>query len=484
MRSGVIAQKVGMTRVFTEAGEQVPVTVLKLDNCQVVAQRTEEKNGYTALQLGVGRPRPRTCPKPSAGISPRPRSSPSASSPSSASARTTLIPVGAEITADHFVVGQFVDVTGTSIGKGFAGGMKRWNFGGLRASTASRSRTARTARPAAPGSGQDLQEQEDGRPHGRRARVTTQNLKVVKTDVERGLILVEGAVPGAKGGWILVRDAVKRRCRMARRSPAFRGGRRRARGRRRRAAEAAPAAEASGAGAREQAAARERAMELTRSPLSTAKRRLGRASRTPFSASSRAPTCCSACVRWQLAKRQAGTHKTKDRREIAAPARRCTSRRAPAARATAPRAPQFRGGGKAFGPVVRSHAIDLPKKVRALALKHALSAKAKDGKHLIVLDKAAARRAKTKALRAQLRQARLTNALIIDGASSTQFPLAARNIPKHRRAAGAGHQRLRHPAARQAGADQGGRRSAGGALQMSTSATETRATTTIILIAR
>jgi large subunit ribosomal protein L3 len=168
MRSGVIAQKLGMTRVFTDDGEHVPVTVLKLENCQVVAS-DRGPDGYTALQLGVGWPRS-SVTKAERGhfaiakVEPKRKLAEFRVSPEN------LIAVGEEITADHFVPGQFVDVTGTSIGKGFAGGMKRWNFGGLRASHGvSVSATApRLDRPA-PGPGQGVQGQEDGRPHGRRA---------------------------------------------------------------------------------------------------------------------------------------------------------------------------------------------------------------------------------------------------------------------------------------------------------------------------
>ena len=208
MRSGVIAQKVGMTRVFTEAGEHVPVTVLRLAQCQVVAHRTKDKNGYVALQLGSGK-RKKAGDQGRARPLRSPRSSPSASSPSSAS-RKELIPVGAEITADHFVVGQFVDVTGTSIGKGFAGGMKRWNFAGLRAThgvSISHRSIGSTGGRQDPGKTFKNKKMPG---HMGVDRVTTLNLKVVQTDVERGLILVEGAVPGAKGGWITVRDAVKK----------------------------------------------------------------------------------------------------------------------------------------------------------------------------------------------------------------------------------------------------------------------------------
>jgi large subunit ribosomal protein L3 len=210
MRSGVIAQKVGMTRIFTDAGEHVPVTVLRLANCQVVGHRTKDKNGYVALQLGSGTRKPKTLTRAERGNFAIAKVEPKRKLAEFRVNEEALIPIGAEITADHFIVGQFVDVTGTSIGKGYAGGMKRWNFGGLRAShgvsishrsigsTGGRQDPGRTFKnKKMPGQmGVD--------------RVTTLNLRVVHTDVERGLILVEGAVPGAKGGWIMVRDAVKK----------------------------------------------------------------------------------------------------------------------------------------------------------------------------------------------------------------------------------------------------------------------------------
>src|ERR1700740_1185067 len=172
MRSGVIAQKVGMPRVFTETGEHVPVTVLKLGNCQVLGHRTTEKNGYVALQLGSG------------------------------ARQTVYMPE-----ADR---GEFGDVTGTSIGKGFAGGMKRWNFGGLRAThgvSVSHRSIGSTGGRQDPGKTFKNKKMPG---HMGGDRITTLNLRVVSTDVERGLILVEGAVPGSKGGWISVRDAVKK----------------------------------------------------------------------------------------------------------------------------------------------------------------------------------------------------------------------------------------------------------------------------------
>jgi large subunit ribosomal protein L3 len=210
MRSGVIAQKLGMTRLFTEAGEQVPVTVLRLDNCQVVAQRTVEKNGYTAVQLGAGLAKVKNTPRAlrghfaAASVEPKRRVVEFRVSPEN------LIDVGAEITADHFIAGQFVDVTGTSHGKGFQGVIKRHHYGGGRASHGN-SLNHRTH--GSTGQRQDPGKVFKGKPmagHMGDVRVTTQNLKIVKTDAERGLIMVAGAVPGAKGGWILVRDAVKR----------------------------------------------------------------------------------------------------------------------------------------------------------------------------------------------------------------------------------------------------------------------------------
>ena len=211
MRSGVIAQKVGMTRVYNDAGEHVPVTVLKLENCQVVAHRTEEKNGYTAGQLGAGTVKVKNVSKAMRGHFAVAQVEPKREVAEFRVSPENLIEVGAELTADHFVAGQFVDVTGTSIGKGFAGAMKRWNFHGGRA-THGNSVSHRVL-------GSTGQRQDPGKVfknkkmpgHLGDERVTTQNLKIVRTDADRGLILVEGAVPGAKGGWILVRDAVKKK---------------------------------------------------------------------------------------------------------------------------------------------------------------------------------------------------------------------------------------------------------------------------------
>ena len=210
MRSGVIAKKVGMTRVFTDAGEHVPVTVLQIDGCQVVAHRTKDKNGYTALQLGLGRAKPNNVPKAERERFARAKVEPKMQIEEFRVAEDKMIPVGAEITADHFVVNQFVDVAGTTIGKGFAGPMKRWNFGGLRAthgvSISHRSHGSTGGRQD-PGKTWKNKKMAG---HLGVERVTTLNLRVVQTDADRGLILVEGSVPGFAGGYVRVRDAVKK----------------------------------------------------------------------------------------------------------------------------------------------------------------------------------------------------------------------------------------------------------------------------------
>jgi large subunit ribosomal protein L3 len=199
-----------MTRVFTETGEHVPVTVLRLAQCQVVAHRTKDKNGYVALQLGSGPRRSNNMSKADRGYFGKQKVEPKRKLAEFRVTEDSLIPVGAEITADHFIPGQFVDVCGITIGKGFAGGMKRWNFAGLRAShgvSISHRSIGGTGGRQDPGKTFKNKKMPG---HLGVDRVTTLNLKVVQTDVERGLLLVEGAVPGAKSGWVTVRDAVKK----------------------------------------------------------------------------------------------------------------------------------------------------------------------------------------------------------------------------------------------------------------------------------
>ena len=210
MRSGVIAKKVGMTRLFMEDGKQVPVTVLQLEGCQVVAQRTADKDGYTAVQLGSGSIKAKNVSKPMRGHFAVAKVEPKRKIAEFRVDAENLIKVGEEITADHYFEGQFVDVAGTTIGKGFAGPMKRHNFGGLRASHGvsishrSHGSTGQCQDPGKVFKGKKMAG------HMGAEQVTTQNLKIVRTDVERGLIMIQGAVPGSKGGWIVIRDAVKK----------------------------------------------------------------------------------------------------------------------------------------------------------------------------------------------------------------------------------------------------------------------------------
>jgi large subunit ribosomal protein L3 len=198
-----------MTRIFTDGGEHVPVTVLKVDQCRVVAHRTVEKNGYTALQLGAGLAKVKNVTRAERGHFAVAKVEPARRVVEFRVSPDNLIDVGAEITADHFLEGQYVDVTGTSIGRGFAGSMKRHNFGGLRASHGvsishrSHGSTGQRQDPGKVFKGKKMAG------HMGNVRVTTQNLKIVKTDVDRGLIMVRGSVPGAKGGWVMLRDAVK-----------------------------------------------------------------------------------------------------------------------------------------------------------------------------------------------------------------------------------------------------------------------------------
>ena len=210
LRSGVIAKKLGMTRLFMEDGRQVPVTVLQLDNLQVVAQRTSERDGYTAVQLGAGTAKVKRVSAPMRGHFAAANVAPKRKLVEFRVDAENLLPVGEETIADHYFAGQFVDVTGTSIGKGFAGAMKRHNFGGLRASHGvsishrSHGSTGQCQDPGRVFKGKKMAG------HMGAARVTTQNLQVVRTDTDRGLIMVKGAVPGSKGGWVTVKDAVKK----------------------------------------------------------------------------------------------------------------------------------------------------------------------------------------------------------------------------------------------------------------------------------
>jgi large subunit ribosomal protein L3 len=211
MRTGLLAQKLGMTRIFTADGNHVPVTVLKVDNCQVVAVRTEEKDGYTAVQLGVGKAKVKNVAKAERERFAQAKVEPKKKLAEFRVSADALLEVGAELSVAHFLDGQFVDVTGTTIGKGFAGVMKRHNFGGLRAThgvSVSHRSHGSTGQRQDPGK---VFKNKKMAGHMGQVRVTTQNLKVVSTDAARGLIMILGAVPGSEGGYVMVKDAVKRK---------------------------------------------------------------------------------------------------------------------------------------------------------------------------------------------------------------------------------------------------------------------------------
>ena len=209
MRTGVIAKKVGMTRIFKEDGRHVPVTVLSLENCQVVSQRTLDRDGYVAVQLGAGAAKAKNVAKPQRGHFAKAEVEPKARLVEFRVAEDALVDVGAEIAADHFVTGQLVDVAGHTQGKGFAGAMKRWGFGGLRAThgvSVSHRSHGSTGQRQDPG--KVFKNKKMAGHMGDRQR-TQQNLEIVLTDVEGGLLFVRGSVPGAKGTWLTVIDSVK-----------------------------------------------------------------------------------------------------------------------------------------------------------------------------------------------------------------------------------------------------------------------------------
>ncbi len=209
MRTGVIAKKMGMTRLFQEDGRHVPVTVLALENVQVVARRTSDSDGYVAVQLGAGTAKAKNLSKPERGHFGKAEVEPKARIAEFVVAEDALLDVGAELTADHYVAGQMVDIQGVTQGKGFQGGMKRWGFGGMRAThgvSVSHRALGSTGQRQDPG--RVFKNKKMAGHMGARNR-TQQNLEVVRTDVERGLIFVKGSVPGHKGGWLLVKDAVK-----------------------------------------------------------------------------------------------------------------------------------------------------------------------------------------------------------------------------------------------------------------------------------
>lgn len=210
MRTGVIAKKLGMTRLFAEDGAHIPVTVLELDGCQVVGQRTQERDGYVALQLGAGSKKAKNTNKAQREAFAKLEVEPKAYVTEFRIDADGLLDVGAELSADHFVAGQKVDVQAETIGKGFAGAMKRWNFGGLRASHGvSLSHRSHGSTGQRQDPGKTFKGKKMAGHYGQEV-VTTQNLTIVRVDAERGLIMIKGAVPGHEGTWVKIRDAVKK----------------------------------------------------------------------------------------------------------------------------------------------------------------------------------------------------------------------------------------------------------------------------------
>ncbi len=431
MRSGVIAQKLGMTRIFTDAGEHVPVTVLRLANCQVIGHRTKEKNGYVALQLGAGSRKAKTLSRAERNNFAVAKVEPKRKVVEFRVDEKALIPVGAEITADHFVVGQFVDVVGTSIGKGFAGGMKRWNFGGLRAthgvsvshrsigSTGGRQDPGKTFKnkkmPGHMGVGPRHHPQSQGDADRRRARAHP------------------GRGRGSRSQGRLDHGARRREEGAAQGSAATRQvphHRRGVPGRRRRSA---------GAGSV--------TMELNITTLDGEAKGSVSLSDDIFGLEPR-QDLIQRCIVWQLAKRRAGTHAVKGRADIWRTGKKMYKQKGTGgARHGSQRANLFRGGGRSFGPVVRSHEIGLPKKVRVLALKHALSAKAKDG-GIVIIETATRDRGQDQGAQEPVRRARSRQCADHRRRRDRQrLPARHPQHSQHRRAAGPGHQRLRHPAA-------------------------------------
>lgn len=213
MRTGILAKKIGMTRVFGQGGEHIPVTLLLVDSCQVVGVRTQDKNGYTAVQIGAGAAKVKNVNKPQRMVFAKNKIDPKQKVVEFRIDPSAMLSVGDVLLADHFVAGQFVDVVGTTIGKGFAGAMKRHNFGGLRAShgvSVSHRSHGSTGNRQDPGK---VFKNKKMAGHMGDVRVTQQNLTIVSTDADRGLIVVKGCIPGCEGSWVMIKDAVKKaRC--------------------------------------------------------------------------------------------------------------------------------------------------------------------------------------------------------------------------------------------------------------------------------
>ncbi len=402
MRTGLLAKKLGMTRIFRDDGTHVPVTVLHLDALQVVAARTMERDGYTAVQLGWGRAKVKNVSKPNRGHYAAAKVEPKRHLAEFRVAADALLEPGATLSAAHFVAGQMVDVCGTSKGKGFAGGMKRWNFAGLEAShgvSISHRSLGSTGNRQDPGK-------------------TFKNKKMAG---HLGLRAGDDAEPSGGG----------RRCRARAADDPRRGA---GCARRLRAGARRDQEEAAGRGAVSRRPGCRRRGRLRTMTMEIAVRTLGGDEAGTvdlpdalFGAEPRADIMARV-VHWQLAKRRAGTHKTKGLSAVSGTTKKPYRQKGTGnARQGSLRAPQFRGGGVVHGPVVRDHGYDLPKKVRRLGLISALSQKHAEGK-LVVLDGATAD-GKTKALAVQMRALGWGSALIVDAAVEAGFARASRNLP-------------------------------------------------------
>ena len=457
-RTGVITQKLGMSRVFNDAGEHVPVTVLRVDNCQVIAQRTQAQGGYVALQLGAGRVKVKNTTRAVRGHYAKARIEPKRHLFEFRVSEDALVDVGATLAADHFAAGQFVDAVGTSIGKGFAGGMKRHNFSGP-AREPRRIRLAprpRLDRPV-PGPRQGVQGQEDGGPARERAGDRAE---------PRGRGDGCGARPHHGEGRRAGPEGRRRAAVGCEEAPP--AGRRSVPGRapgpspsRKPAEEAEPEVEEGVAPEAEDDADGERrgGVLVKVDVIDFDAKKVGKIELADevFGAAVR-PDLMHRTVRWQLAKRRAGTHKTKSVAEIRGSTRKPFKQKGTGrARAGSRRAPHHRGGVAQFGPVLRDHAHKLPKKVRKLALKSALSSKQADGK-LAIVDSLDLGSARTRVLAERLAGLGWSSALVIDGDEiDAGFARAARNLTGSSGAAPARRQRLRHSPPRSPGADpQGG----------------------------
>ena len=435
MRSGVIARKVGMTRVFDETGNHVPVTVLSLDDVQVVSQKTADTDGYVALQLGAGQAKVKNVSKALRGHFAKASVLPKRKLAEFRVSDDALVDVGSTFAASHFVAGQQVDVVGITQGKGFAGAMKRHNFGGLRASHGvsishrSHGSTGQCQDPGKVFKGKKMAG------HMGASRVTTQNLTVVTVDDEDNLILIKGAIPGSKNGWVMVSDALKKAlpegvpfpAGLVSDAPVEQPVAEEALTEES-AAEEAVTEEAQADTATAENTEKGHLMKLDVKTLENKKKGDIELADAVFAIDPR-EDIVARVVKWQLAKRRAGTHLVKGRSDIARTGKKMFRQKGTGrARAGNGSVSQFRGGGVVHGPVLRGYEHKLPKKVRNLGMKSVLSAKLASGNLIVVDDLKAS--GKTAELKGKLEKLGAINALVVAGESVNDgFGKAASNLP-------------------------------------------------------